>query len=100
MTFPEFNELIGVEEKYALAQRFGTASWTSLEFLLRLRTMWWFGGSPGRTGVNSPQDGPCRRFTQVKNGKAFAPTTERYESARQPDQRSTPTVKRKTPMPG
>jgi hypothetical protein len=23
MTFPEFNELIGVEEKYALAQRFG-----------------------------------------------------------------------------
>jgi hypothetical protein len=23
MTFPEFNELIGVEEKYAQAQRFG-----------------------------------------------------------------------------
>ncbi len=23
MTFPEFNDLIGVEEKYALAQRFG-----------------------------------------------------------------------------
>ena len=23
MTFPEFNELIGVDEKYALAQRFG-----------------------------------------------------------------------------
>ena len=23
MTFPEFNELIGVEEKYALARRFG-----------------------------------------------------------------------------